>query len=62
MSTHVKGSKPGQHSKALLSSLCQVSACGQGCQAETLATPDVPPSGLPTEGPWQHCRHSRAMS
>ena len=52
MSTHVKGSKPGQHSKALLSSLCQVSACGQGCQAETLATPDVPPSGLPTEGPW----------
>lgn len=47
MSTHAKGSKPGQHSKALLSSLCQVSACGRGCRGETLATPDVPPSRLP---------------
>ena len=32
MSTHVKGSKPGQHSKAVLSRLCQVSACGQDAE------------------------------
>ena len=47
MSTYIKGSKPDQHSKALLSSLCQVSACGWGCRGGTLATSNVPPSRLP---------------
>lgn len=47
MPTYMKGSKPDQHSKALLSGLCQVSACGWGCRGGTLATSNVPPSRLP---------------